>query len=101
MKKVLSFFLAASLIACDSPNEDKAIGKGTITAMADGTYIGKVNLWSSSKSPDKTINAALPDNTDVDILDINGDYFFVRNSLNHKEYGFCNKAFVTEVQFHN
>jgi hypothetical protein len=90
-------FLSLFLISCQLQNNDPAIGQGYITTEVGGVDVKQVNLWSSTK-PDRKVLASLPNGSIVDILSSGNEYYYVRNALNRRQYGFCMKEFVAGVQ---
>lgn len=87
---------ATLFVSCSTPNNDPAIGDGVINGWVDGVFVKQINLWSSTKEG-RQIQSTVKDSAPVDILDIVGDYYYVRSATNHTQYGFVNKQFVSGV----
>jgi len=72
-------------------SQTTSLGTGKITTFADGTDVGKVNLWSSASS-NRSVRCSVSNNTRVKIIKSDGPYYFVETSGGCR--GYCMKGFV-------
>lgn len=73
-------------------SQTTSLGTGKITTIADGTDVGKVNIWSSASS-NRSVKCSLSNNTRVRIIRSDGPYYLVESSSGCR--GYCMKGFVT------
>ena len=102
MKKFLVvasvIILIVFIIAYFSPesvyeNTNAVLNTGHITTFVDGADVGSVNLWSSTGS-ERRINYQASNQEAVNILGIEGEYYFVQSILSPNSKGYCLKGFV-------
>lgn len=72
-----------------------ALGKGTITTIADGYDVHRVNLWSSTDG-NRTMTGFLTMGEKVNILGDDDPYFYVESANGDGREGYCMKGFVIE-----
>lgn len=73
------------------------IRKGTITTIADGYDVGKVNVWSSTDGSSRTIRGYFIKGDKVDVIESDGPYYLVYSKSKNLK-GFLMKGFVVNIK---
>lgn len=72
------------------------IGKGKINTFADGSDVGRVNLWSSTNGRTRKEVCSLKNGEPVNILEEGETYILVEAVIKKSCRGYCMKEFVTK-----
>jgi len=97
--KILTIILVTFLFLSCNQNQKKEentiikIGSGTITTIADGFDVQRVNLWNSISSGRK-VSAYMTNGEEVIILKDEDPYFLVESANGDGRKGYCMKDFV-------